>query len=54
MTRRLASLAAALAFVALVAGGPLVAGLVAAGPPYPEPIEGQRVYDTAGLWSASA
>lgn len=54
MTRRLGSLIAALAFVALVAGGPLVAGLAAAGPPYPEPVEGQRIYDTAGLWSASA
>ena len=54
MTRRLGSLIATLAFVALLAGGPLVAGLGAAGPPYPQPVEGQRVYDTVGIWSASA
>jgi uncharacterized membrane protein YgcG len=26
----------------------------AAGPPFPAPVEGQRVYDTAGIWTAEA
>src|SRR5206468_1335782 len=44
-TATLATLAAA--FVLL--GGAAVA--TAAGPPYPEPVPGQRVYDTAGVFS---
>ena len=34
--------------------GPLVAAVaVAAGPPYPDPVTGQRVYDTAEIFSAA-
>lgn len=40
-----------LAGAALAAGVALVAGHVAAaGPPYPAPVTGQRVYDTAGVF----
>jgi uncharacterized membrane protein YgcG len=40
------ALAGALLLLALIA-----TGAVAAGPPYPEPVDGQRVYDTAGVLS---
>ncbi len=36
---------------ALVLVGLLVPVALAAGPPFPPPVEGQRVYDTDGLWS---
>ncbi len=39
--------------VAVAALGLLPSLVVAAGPPYPEPVENQAVYDTAGVLSAS-
>ena len=41
------------AVLALLLAASLAAGLaVAAGPPYPQPVDGQRVYDTAGVFTA--
>lgn len=45
---RTASLLAAIALVSLAMVRPALAG-----PPFPEPVAGQRVYDTAGIWSAA-
>ena len=47
---RIASLAAIAGLVAMVL---LATSAAAAGPPYPEPVTGQRVYDTAGVLSAA-
>ena len=48
---RAASLIAAIAIgLALVAP----AGIAAAGPPFPDPVPGQAVYDTAGILSPAA
>ena len=44
-----AAAAAVLAFAVLALGA---AGVAAAGPPYPDPVDGQRVYDTAGAFTA--
>jgi uncharacterized membrane protein YgcG len=48
---RIASLALVAAAGALLAGALLAIGALAAGPPYPAPVTGQRVYDTAGVLS---
>ncbi len=48
-SRRLARLTAVVAVAVLGSLG-LVAGALAAGPPFPPPVEGQAVYDTAGAF----
>ncbi|MGI8703703.1 MAG: TPM domain-containing protein [Candidatus Limnocylindrales bacterium] len=51
MRRHLTSLARSIG-IALLLVASLAAVAVAAGPPYPDPIEGQAVYDEAGVLSA--
>lgn len=48
MAARLAAIAAAALFLLVTI---IPATALAAGPPYPEPVTGQRVYDTAGILS---
>jgi uncharacterized membrane protein YgcG len=50
VTKLVALAALLLALGALVLGA-TASTVVAAGPPYPEPVPGQRVYDTAGVFS---
>ena len=49
-----AALLASLASAALVIGLTLPGLVAAAGPPFPEPVDGQAVYDTAELFSPEA
>ncbi|HYC07814.1 MAG TPA: TPM domain-containing protein, partial [Candidatus Binatia bacterium] len=46
-------IATVLALLALLASATLIAAVEPPGPPYPPPVEGQRVYDTAGVLSPS-
>jgi uncharacterized membrane protein YgcG len=52
MSRRLSALT--LVVFALLPLLALAGPALAAGPPYPEPVIGQRVYDTAGVLSPGA
>ena len=51
--RHLAAIVAALAWMALV-GGTVTAADVSPGPPFPDPVDRQAVYDQAGIFSAEA
>ena len=55
-TRSWRSRAAAVAalLLGLLAAGSVAAATPAAGPPYPDPVTGQRVYDYAGVFSSGA
>jgi uncharacterized membrane protein YgcG len=51
--KRLGFAGSAVVWALLLAAGPAVAA-PPAGPPYPDPIDGQRVYDYAGIFSPNA
>jgi uncharacterized membrane protein YgcG len=51
---RRGALRVTLALAALVGLLAAAADALAAGPPFPEPVPGQNVYDTAGIWSDAA
>ena len=50
--KRLATIGAAAVWAWLLLAGPAVAAAPPAGPPYPQAVTGQRVYDNAGIFSA--
>ncbi len=54
VARRLAAIAGAVLWLAAIGIGPVIAASPPPGPPFPPPVDGQAVYDFAGVLSPAA